>query len=127
MQTALGLTLWTAPFVRLGQRRSAGIQDLRHARIDDTAVQGRSEAIRLPTHVRAHAVAASTRVIAGKRDPHRARGDGLVPVRSALGVHREPHRDLGIPSSRQLVVERTGHLGFLSGEVVAGCLLHWPA
>ena len=27
LQTALGLTPWTAPFVRLGQLRSAGIQD----------------------------------------------------------------------------------------------------
>ena len=127
LQTALGLTPWTAPFVRLGQLRSAGIQDLRHGRIDATSVTGTREAIRLPAHVRAHAVAASMQALAGKRDPHRALGDGLVPVRSALGVHRDPHRNLGIPASRQLVVERTAHLGLLGSEVVAARLLDWLA
>lgn len=127
LQTALGLTPWTAPFVRLGQLRSAGIQDLRHGRIDDAAIAGKRKAVRLPAHVRAHAVAASTQAIAGKRDHHRARGDGLVPVRSALGLHRDPRLGLGIPASRQLVVERTGHLGLLSSQPVSERLLEWLA
>lgn len=127
LQTALGLTPWTAPFVRLGQLRSAGIQDLRHGRIDDAAIAGKREPVRLPAHVRAHAVAASTQAIAGKRDHHRARGDGLVPVRSALGLHRDPRLDLGIPANRQLVVERTGHIGLLSSLTVSERLLDWLA
>jgi PGAP1-like protein len=127
LQTALGLTRWTAPFVRLGQLRSAGIQDLRHGRIDDAAVSGKREPVRLPAHVRAHVVAASMQAIAGKRDHHRARGDGLVPVRSALGLHRDPRLGLGIPANRQLVVERTGHLGLLSSREVADRLLDWLA
>ena len=127
LQTALGLTPWTAPFVRLGQLRSAGIQDLRHGRIDDAAVSGKREPVRLPAHVRAHAVAASTQAIAGKRDHHRARGDGLVPVRSALGLHRDPRLGIGIPASRQLVVGRTGHLGLLGSQAVSERLLDWLA
>lgn len=97
LQTVLGLTPWTAPFVRLGQLRSAGIQDLRHGWIDERGVSGKREPIRLPAHIRAHGVAASTQAIAGKRDHHRARGDGLVPVRSALGLHRDARLGLGIP------------------------------
>jgi hypothetical protein len=50
-----------------------------------------------------------------------------VPVRSALGLHRDPRFGLGIPASRQLVVERTGHLGLLSSQVVSDRLLHWLA
>lgn len=124
LQTVLGLTPWTAPFVRLGQLRSAGIQDLRHGRIDERGVSDKRQPIRLPAHIRAHAVAASTQALAGKHDRHRARGDGLVPVRSALGLHRDARLGLGIPANRQLVVERTGHLGLLGSKAVSERLLH---
>ncbi len=122
LQTALGLTPWTAPFVRLGELRSAGIQDLRHGTIDDAQHRGIPTARRLPAGIRAYAVAASTQAARAGRT---LRGDGLVPVASALGQHRDPRLDLKIPSSRQRLVENTGHLGLLSSPEVYQHLRRW--
>ncbi|MBK7206298.1 MAG: alpha/beta hydrolase [Thermomonas sp.] len=118
LQSVLGLTPWTAPFMRLGEVRSAGIQDLRH---------GLGEDLPLPPGVRAYAVAASLQGVRAGHDHRRLRGDGLVPVRSAFGDHRDPLRALGIPEAHRLLVERTGHLDLLNSNAVYATLRHWLA
>ena len=125
LQTALGLTPWTAPFVRLGQLRSAGIQDLRHGTIDDAHHRGISTVRQLPAGIRAYAVAASTQTANAARTGRTLRGDGLVPVASALGQHRDPRLALKIPSNRQRLVEKTGHLQLLSSPEVYQHLRRW--
>jgi hypothetical protein len=77
----------------------------------------------LPEGVRCYAVAATTEP-AGRR---RAAilGDGLVPVRSALGKHRNPSRDLGIPESRQWTGYGMNHLDLLSSPDVYAQLRRW--
>ena len=52
-------------------------------------------------------------------------GDGLVPVDSALGLHADPARSLGIPKSRQWVGPEMGHLELLSRREVYGRLESW--
>ncbi len=127
LQTALGLSPWTAPFVRLGQLRSAGIQDLRHGLCDATQVSGKRSQLQLPAHIRAYAVAGSTQTVrSGSRHPH-LRGDGLVPVRSALGEHPDAQRALHLPAAHRLLVERTGHLELLSSPQVYAQLQRWLA
>lgn len=123
LQQALGLTPWTAPFVRIGNLRSAGIRDLRHGAISDAPAQRRA-AIPLPAGVRAYAVAGSRSSTRGGRA---LRGDGLVPVSSALGEHRDPRRRLAIAPSRQRVVEGTGHLDLLDSQEVYRHLRRWLA
>jgi len=124
LQTALGLTPWTAPFVRLGELRSAGIQDLRHGSIDDAQPCDIPTTSRqLPAGIRAYAVAAST----SARGSRVLRGDGLVPVASALGDHLDPTLALRIPASRQRVVEKTGHLELLNSPEVYQHLRRWLA
>lgn len=125
LQTALGLTPWTAPFVRLGELRSAGIQDLRHGSIDDAHHRGIPTARQLPAGIRAYAVAASTQAANAARAGRTLRGDGLVPVSSALGQHRDPRLALKIPSSRQRLVEKTGHVELLSSPEVYQHLRRW--
>ncbi len=127
LQTALGLTPWTAPFVRLGDARSAGIQDLRHGTIDDAHTRDSPASQRLPAGIRAYAVAASTQAATAARAGRMLRGDGLVPVASALGEHRDPRLALNIPSSRKRLVERTGHLDLLSRPEVYRHLRRWLA
>ncbi|MDQ3038869.1 MAG: GPI inositol-deacylase [Pseudomonadota bacterium] len=127
LQTALGLTPLTAPFVRLGQLRSAGIQDLRHGTIDDKTHQGTPTALQLPAGIRAYAVAASTQAATAARAGRLLRGDGLVPVASALGEHNDPRLALKIPSNRKRLVERTGHLELLSSPEVYQHLRRWLA
>ena len=127
LQTALGLTPWTAPFVRLGELRSAGIQDLRHGTIEDEHQQGIPTARQLPPSIQAYAVAASTQAASAARAGRTLRGDGLVPVSSALGVHRDPRLTLQIPSAHKQLVERTGHVELLSSPVVYRHLRNWLA
>ena len=127
LQTALGLTPWTAPFVRLGELRSAGIQDLRHGTIDDGHDRDIPTARQLPAGIRAYAVAASTQASSTTRAGRALRGDGLVPVSSALGKHRDPRLTLRIPSAHQQLVERTGHVELLSSPVVYHHLRNWLA
>ena len=52
-------------------------------------------------------------------------GDGLVPVRSALGIHDDPARDLGFADADRLVVHDTNHMGLLSSAEVGRRLLRW--
>lgn len=41
------------------------------------------------------------------------RGDGLVPVTSALGLHNDEHRTLPIPASDQSVFHGVNHFDLL--------------
>lgn len=127
LQTALGLTPWTAPFVRLGELRSAGIRDLRHGSIDDAHTRETPAYLQLPAGIRAYAVAASTQAATTARGIRALRGDGLVPVASALGEHHDPELALRIPANRQRLVEKTGHLELLNSPEVYGHLRRWLA
>ena len=117
-------------FARLGQLRSAGITDLRHGRLlaSDGATAMQRTPVPLPGGVQCHALAASlstegleSQAATGRR----LRGDGLVPVASALGQHADPKFDLGFAPDRQDVVYGTGHLDLLSSPVVAQHLMRW--
>lgn len=131
----LAATPFTAPFTRLGQLRSAGITDLRHGHVRDTDWQGRErfgsgvdhrEPLPLPEGVACFTVAAT---LAPQRGllADRLTGDGLVPLRSALGQHDDPRHRLVFARDSQRTVHRTGHLELLSSPVVAEQLLLWLA
>jgi hypothetical protein len=128
----LGAAPYAAPLARLGRVRSAGITDLRHGRLlpvkDDVpgrAGRGHRPAhVPLPQGVRCFALAA--RLGAGPK-PLKARllGDGLVPVASALGEHRDPARGLHFLPQRQCVIEGLNHLQLLSDARVGQQLQRW--
>jgi pimeloyl-ACP methyl ester carboxylesterase len=131
----LAATPFTAPFTRLGQLRSAGITDLRHGHVRDADWQGRErfgsgvdhrEPLPLPEGVACFTVAAT---LAPQRGllADRLTGDGLVPLRSALGQHDDPRHRLVFARDSQRTVHRTGHLELLSSPVVAQQLLQWLA
>jgi hypothetical protein len=114
----LGLSPYSAPLVKLGASRSAGITDLRHG----TIAQGRPPGGALPEALPAYAIAATLGAqVGGVKD--RLLGDGLVPVPSALGQH--PSRDLGIPPSRRWIAASTGHLQLLEDRRTFAQLLRW--
>jgi hypothetical protein len=54
-------------------------------------------------------------------------GDGLVPVMSALGRHKESARDLKFPADRQWIACETGHLDLLSRRDVYERMAGWLA
>ena len=129
----LGSTPWSRPFARLGHLRSAGITDLRYGHVQEADLQGhdrfrkRPDArhhLPLPPGVPCYTVAAT---LARQRSPMAERlvGDGLVPLRSALGQHEQAERTLEFPKSHQHVVYGLGHMALLEDAQVAQQLVRW--
>jgi len=131
----LGCTPWSAPFARLARLRSSGITDLRHGSLTEDDWRGHDRFQRhgdtrrplpLPVGVACLAVAAT---LAAKRSPvaDHLLGDGLVPLRSALGQHDDPVRSLALGLHDQIVAHRTGHLQLLSDPGVGRQVGAWLA
>ena len=115
----LGAAPYAAPLARLTRIRSAGITDLRHGRLLPDGAQ-----VPLPTQPRCYAVAASTGATAAELKG-RLLGDGLVPLDSALGRHRDPARRLDFATDRQVQLQGMNHLELLSRAEVMEPLLRW--
>lgn len=134
LEVLLGATPYASPFARLARLRSDGITDLRHGNLldEDWAADGRPardgsdrrRPVPLPRGARCHAVAASlgpdTAALKG-----RLLGDGLVPLDSALGHHRDPSRCLAFPPGHQWVGHGVGHLDLLCDPAVYEQLRSW--
>ncbi len=129
----MGSMAYTAPFVPLGQMRSAGITDLRFGNLLDADWQGNDrftrnpdtrQVVPLPTDVACFTVAATT---ADKRGilADRLIGDGLVPLHSALGHHDDPRRSLAFGEDAQLIAYRTSHMALLSSPDITRQMVDW--
>jgi len=114
------LSPYVAPFARLGKSRSAGITDLRYGAI----TEDEQEFVPLPQHVECFALAAT---LGKRRDrvAERLVGDGLVPLDSALGRHKDAARSLALPEDRQWVGYEMGHLELLGRPEVYAQLRKW--
>lgn len=132
-ETILAQTPYAAPFARLAKLRSEGITDLRHGSVLAEDWEGRDRHGRqpatarhlpLPQSLRCYAVAGS---IGQQRDDLKGRvlGDGLVPLRSALGQHRDPRRTLAFPADRQWIAHGVHHMDLLGDAEVYAQLLCW--
>ena len=110
---------YSMPITRLSKARSAGITDLRHG-----IVAADEEVVPLPSGVKCYAAAA---VRAARPSALRDRwvGDGLVPLDSALGRHRDAERTLAIPKHRQWVGFRMGHRDLLTHPGLYSQLHTW--
>ena len=128
----MGISPYTAPFARLGKVRSAGIKDLRHGYLRDedwqthpiAAVRDAPTSLPLPDGVRCYAIAASMQERAHSSGA-RIRGDGLVPVSSALGQSRRASLRLGLPEAQRWVGYGMGHLDLLSRVAVYEHIRDW--
>jgi len=131
--TALGISPYTAPLARLGWLRSAGITDLRYGNLLDEDWQPYDRFasagdlrrdVSLPEGVECYALAATTGKLRGDLND-RLLGDGLVPVSSALGRHRDKTKSLAIPESHRSVCYGTNHMDLLSDPEVYSQLRDW--
>ena len=114
----LGQLRFGAPFATLGQIRSAGITDLRDGRCHDEGF------LPLPADIACFSIAA-TLAPQRSRIAERLTGDGLVPLRSALGQHDDPTRDLGLLHQPHWISHRTGHIELLRRPAVGTQILQW--
>lgn len=129
----LGAAPYAAPLARLGRLRSAGITDLRHGNLLEEDWSGhdrfdggpdRRHHLPLPDQVNCAAVAA---VLGDEPGALKGRllGDGLVPLDSALGRHRDPARCLSFPDDRQWVAHGLHHFDLLHHPEVLARLRDW--
>jgi len=119
LELAMELSPYLAPFTHLSRARSAGITDLRHG-----AVAAGRNFVPLPPGVHCYTAAA---VRAAKRSmlSDRLIGDGLVPLDSALGRHRDAARMLAIPKHRRWIGYRMGHRDLLNSTEVYNEVSRW--
>lgn len=126
----LGVSPYTAAFARVGKLRSAGITDLRYGNLLDDWAEHDScahssdqrRAMQLPEGVRCFCIGASTGKIAGDlRD--QLLGDGLVPLRSALGDHASP--SLAMQFREQWIGYDMNHMDLLDRRDVYEQLRQW--
>ena len=115
----LTLSPYIAPIVRIGGARSAGIQDLRHGHVRAAGPRGERQPVPLPREVRIHVIAATATV---SESASRLRGDGLVPVTSALGQHPDHRFALDFPDACRHLVRGCDHFALLDDPRVFQCL-----
>jgi len=135
VDVALESCPYSAALARLGKIRSAGTTDLRHGNVIDEDWVGRDrfapggdcrQPLPLPTHVQCYAIAALIAQAGGKLQKKLV-GDGLVPLRSALGQHRNAKRALRFAPGRQKVFTGLSHFGLLDSRAVCDQLQEWIA
>ncbi|OGB33867.1 MAG: hypothetical protein A3F78_13585 [Burkholderiales bacterium RIFCSPLOWO2_12_FULL_61_40] len=135
VDVALEASPYSQALSRLGKIRSAGTTDLRHGNLLDEDWVGRDRFApaadprkpqKLPSNVQCYAIAAMIAKEHGELSGNLV-GDGLVPLKSALGQHRDRQRALDIPQERQRVFYGTTHLGLLESKAVCEQLQTWMA
>ncbi len=133
LELLMGTIPHSAPLARLGAIRSAGIKDLRYGNVVDEDWQGSRghvshdsrTPVPLPAGVQCFAVAASTSAKSAGHRRSRLTGDGLVPVKSALGQHENPSLDLSIPKDRQFTAHGLNHFELRTNPAVYERLHRW--
>lgn len=81
----------------------------------------------MPAGVHSYLIAGSLQQAGMRRGGRHPRGDGLVPVASAFGEHRDPRRCLRVPDERKRLVHDTGHIALLGSAQVHAQLREWLA
>ena len=139
LDTTLGSNAMTKPFAAIGQIRSSGITDLRYGHVLQSSwmLNGKEidrfvrspdsrEPLPLPQGVNCFAVAATT-----SNQPSALKdaliGDGLVPLKSALGQHDEAPHCLSFLPDNQWTAYSTSHMALLSRPEVGARVLKWLA
>ena len=133
LERGLAASPFTSAFTRLGNLRSAGITDLRHGNLLDQDWHGQEplaqdrdtrQPVPLPAGVCCCAIAAMDGKDEGSLKG-RLLGDGLVPVDSALGRHREARRRLAFPEDRVWVARGMNHVDLLARPETYAKIRRW--
>ncbi len=124
---------YAKPFARLGKIRSAGVTDLRYGNLIDEDWQGNDrfeiqgdqrQNIPLPKRIECYSIAA---IIGKETDPISPRmlGDSLVDLKSALGQHENPAKNLHFKEKNTWVAYENTHLDLLSNPNIYSKIKAW--
>jgi len=124
---------YAKPFARLGKIRSAGVTDLRYGNLLDEDWQNndrfkingdKRQNISLPEGVECYSIAG----IVGKKTDSIASqilGDNLVGVKSALGQHKKPTKNLNFKKSNTWIAYESNHSELLSNPKIYAKIRSW--
>lgn len=124
---------YVKPFARLGKIRSAGVTDLRFGNLldedwynqDRFKMQGdKRQHISLPDQIECYSIAG----VAGKATESvtsKVLGDKMVGVKSALGQHKNPAKDLQFKKGNTYIAYETTHLDLLSNPKIYTKIKSW--
>ena len=133
VDVVLGASPYAGALRPARQVRSAGITDLRHGSLLDEDWDGRDrfahgadtrQPVPLPDG-RAPATRSPRPCRPRTADGAPTLGDGLVPLDSALGRHKDANRALAFEPSRTWIAYDTGHLDLLDSAAACERMHHW--
>ena len=135
LDKALEISPYSHALSRIGKIRSVGTTDLRHGNLIDEDWEGQNrfahtsdqrQVSQLPKNVKCYAISA---MICKEHNEIHGQfvGDGLVPLKSALGQHQDKKRALNIPLGRQRVFYGMNHMQLLDSKEVCAQLHEWIA
>ena len=117
----------------MGKIRSAGVTDLRYGNVLDTDWQNRDrfemqedprQHVPLPKKIDCYSIAA----VAGKKNISgipQLLGDHMVGVKSALGQHKNPDKNLNFKKKNTWIAYENKHLDLLSTPEVYAKIKTW--
>ena len=124
---------YAKPFARLGKIRSAGVTDLRYGNLVDEdwqnfdrfEMQGdQRQHMSLPKQVECYAIAG----VVGKAmtsESSQLLGDNMVGIKSALGQHKNPAKNLNFKKKNTYIAYENNHLDLLSNLKVCTKIKAW--
>ena len=124
---------YAKPFARLGKIRSAGVTDLRYGNLlvedwkndDRFKMRGdQRQHISLPEQVECYSIAG----IVGKKVESVSSqfiGDNMVGVKSALGQHKKPSKNLHFKKKNTWIAYENNHLDLLSNPKIYTKIKSW--
>jgi len=124
---------YAKPFARLGKIRSAGVTDLRYGNLLDEDWQNndrfkingdKRQNISLPEGVECYSIAG---IVGKKTDSLSSQilGDNLVGVKSALGQHKKPAKNLNFKKSNTWIAYESNHSELLSNPKIYAKIRSW--
>lgn len=133
LDVALEAIPYAKPFARLGKIRSAGVTDLRYGNVVDEdwkdndrfkMQKDQRQHIPLPETVDCYSIAG----IANKTTESKIsqlKGDNLVSIKSALGQHKDPNKNLYFKEENTSIVHETNHSHLLGSLEVYTQIKAW--
>ena len=124
---------YAKPFAKLGKIRSAGVTDLRHGNLTDEDWKNddrfeikndQRQIIQLSKQIEFYSIAG---VIGNETSPLSTQilGDALVDVKSALGQHKDPEKNLPFKKENIWISYDSNHLDLLNNPKILDKLKIW--